>query len=391
MDRGPSIAEIRNQLVQLTQIGIALTAERDVERLLDRILREARRITRAEAGTLYVREGELLRFSVVQNDARPELNLGPRQAETLPPVPIDDRSVAGHVARTGLPLLIDDAYALPGGAAYAFNTGYDERTGYITRSMMVLPMREPDGSVIGVVQLINARGRDGEPGPFDAAMTELMLAVASQAAVALHNAQLAARLRKAYEETVFRLARAAEMRDKDTGEHVRRVAHYARALALRLGLGAERADDLLLASPLHDVGKIAVSDAILRKPGKLTPEERAEMERHTIYGAELLEGSDLPPLRLAREIALNHHERWDGRGYPRGLAGTDIPLAARITAVVDVFDALTSRRVYKEAIPLARAFEILQRDAGGHFDPEVVAAFSTLGREVDAIRERYAD
>jgi GAF domain-containing protein len=384
--------DVHSQLQQLTRIGIALTAERDLERLLHRILLEARRFTRAEAGTLYVRRGDDLRFTVVQNDRRPDLCFGPNSTEELPTIPIDPASLAGWVATTGAPLHIGNVRELPAGAPYTFNDAFDRQTGYHTHSMMVLPMREPDGHVIGVLQLINARTPDGTGVTgFDTELTEFLLSICSQAAVALHNAELAALLRNAYEETVFRLAAAAEMRDKDTGEHVRRVALYSHALALRLGLQDQRAEDLKLASPLHDMGKIAIKDAILQKPGKLTPEERLEMQRHTVYGAQLLDGSDLPPLRLAREIALCHHERWDGKGYPQGLAGEDIPLSARIVAVVDVFDALSSKRVYKDAMPLAQCYAILRKDAGTHFDPQLVEAFTSLTEEVDAIRAQYAD
>ncbi|RME70703.1 MAG: HD domain-containing protein, partial [Planctomycetota bacterium] len=321
----------------------------------------------------------------------PELARAAHAAAQLPPIPISASSLAGWVACSATPLRIDDVATIAADAPYAFDPATDRRTGYTTRSMMVLPLREPEGAVIGVLQLLNARDEAGRVVAFDPALTDLLMSMGSQAAVALHNARLAAALRNAYEETVFRLAAAAEMRDRETGEHVRRVALYAQALALQAGLPAERAEDIKLASPLHDVGKIAIPDAILRKPGGLTEAERREMQRHTVYGARLLEGSDLPPLKLAREIALSHHERWDGSGYPHGLAGEDIPLSARIVAVVDVFDALSSQRVYKEAVPLERCHAILRREAGRHFDPALVDAFTSIASEIEAIRRDHPD
>lgn len=153
-------------------------------------------------------------------------------------------------------------------------------------------------------------------------------------------------------EIVSRLARAAERRDTDTGEHIARVACYSEMIARQLGCDPAWCDRLALASAMHDVGKIAIHDAILLKPGKLTPEERREMERHAEYGYGILEGSNSDIVQLAAEIALNHHERWDGAGYPRRLAGEDTPLSGRIVAVADVFDALVSDRPYKRAWPL---------------------------------------
>ena len=185
-------------------------------------------------------------------------------------------------------------------------------------------------------------------------------------------------LRRAYAETVARLGRAMEYHDVETGEHVERVGASAYAIALELGLDDIFAERLRLASPLHDIGKIAIGEAILRKPAELTPEERREMERHTDVGHELLNGSGNELLDLAATVAWTHHEHWDGFGYPRGLAGQDIPLAGRIVAVADVFDALTSDRSYRKAWPERDAFAFLVRERGRTFDPAVVDALGRL-------------
>ena len=182
-------------------------------------------------------------------------------------------------------------------------------------------------------------------------------------------------LESARTDMMDRLARAAEFRDDDTGEHTRRVGRTAALVARRLGFPEERAEMLRRAAPLHDIGKIAISDRILLKPGRLTPEEFERVKTHTIVGAELLSGSRFPLLRLAEEIALNHHERWDGTGYPRGLKGVRIPLAGRITAVADVFDALVHERPYKPAWPVENAGAEIQTQKGRQFDPHVVEAF----------------
>jgi putative two-component system response regulator len=186
-------------------------------------------------------------------------------------------------------------------------------------------------------------------------------------------------------ETIRRLSRAVEYRDPETGDHIERMSAYCALLARQLGLDS---DAMLIASPMHDVGKIAVPDRILLKPGPLTPDERREMERHAQVGYELLAGSDSESLELAATIAWTHHERFDGGGYPRGLVAGAIPLVGRIAGVADVFDALTSDRVYRRALSIDDAVATMQSDRGTHFDPDVLDAFLDSLDEVAAIRER---
>ena len=193
-----------------------------------------------------------------------------------------------------------------------------------------------------------------------------------------------AELEEAQLEVLRRLALAAEWRDEDTGTHVHRIGILSHELALELGLSRAEAERLRHASTAHDIGKVAIPDPILLKPGPLEPEERAAMERHAAIGAAMLAGSAVPLLQLAETIARTHHERWDGTGYPAGLAGTDIPLPGRICAVVDVFDALVSPRPYKDAWPVEEALAELSAQAGRHFDPEVVAAFERLALRLHA-------
>jgi putative two-component system response regulator len=179
-------------------------------------------------------------------------------------------------------------------------------------------------------------------------------------------------------QTLQRLALAAEFRDDDTKQHTDRVGSSAAAIAVELGLRPALVARICEAAPLHDVGKIGICDTILLKPGRLTADELAEMRKHAQIGATILSGSDFAVLQLAEQIALTHHERWDGTGYPAGLAGRAIPIAGRIVAVADVFDALTHARPYKEAWPVAKALRAIHDGAGTHFDPDVVAAFKRL-------------
>ena len=185
-------------------------------------------------------------------------------------------------------------------------------------------------------------------------------------------------LRQSRLQIVQRLGRAAEYKDNETGMHVLRMSHFSRALALAIGCAPEWAEDLLLAAPMHDVGKIGIPDAVLLKPGPLTEEEWKIMRQHPAIGAEILGEHEGGVLQLARTIALTHHEKWDGSGYPAGLRGADIPLAARIVAIADVFDALTSVRPYKRAWSVDEALAHIQSQAGIHFDPELVSVFISL-------------
>jgi len=179
-------------------------------------------------------------------------------------------------------------------------------------------------------------------------------------------------------DVVERLARAGEFRDDDTGEHTRRVGATAAALAERVGADPDLVDGLRVAAPLHDIGKLAVPDEILLKPGRLTIDEYDAIKRHAEIGAVILEGSESRLLGLAREVALTHHERWDGQGYPFGLAGEDIPLAGRLVAVADVFDALTHERPYKRAWDVAESVAEMSAQAGRQFDPGLIDAFLGL-------------
>lgn len=193
------------------------------------------------------------------------------------------------------------------------------------------------------------------------------------------------------QETIFCLSRAAEYRDPETGEHIHRMAHYSRHIACRMGLSIEQQDLLLHAAPMHDIGKVGTPDAILLKPGKLTPEEFVIMKQHAVIGYEVLSSSNSPLLQVAAEIAHTHHEKFDGSGYPQGLAGDKIPLFGRIVAVADVFDALTSERPYKRAWTIESAQEYLRQGAGTHFDPRCVEAFISDWDAVMEIKNRFAD
>lgn len=193
---------------------------------------------------------------------------------------------------------------------------------------------------------------------------------------------------RAHHEALLRLSLAADFKDDDTGVHIIRIGYLAEALALMLGQTADFARTLSRAAPMHDIGKIGVPDAVLKKPGAYTPEERAVMNEHPRMGAEILGRSRVPLFQLAAEVALGHHERWDGRGYPAQLVGASIPLSARIVAVVDYFDALTMDRCYRKAFADDVALGMLAEQRGVAFDPHIVDVFLTNAPALLELRNR---
>ncbi len=198
-------------------------------------------------------------------------------------------------------------------------------------------------------------------------------------------------LQEASLETIICLSRAAEYKDEDTAQHIERMSHYSRIIALHMGLDERIASDILHAAPMHDIGKIGIPDSILLKPGKLTPDEWIIMKSHVEIGARILRDSKSPIIQMGELIALSHHERWDGSGYPQGLAGTDIPLEGRIVAIADVFDALISKRPYKKAMSLDQCYHEISQSRGSHFDPDVCDAFFAVTDEILLVAEAFKD
>lgn len=201
----------------------------------------------------------------------------------------------------------------------------------------------------------------------------------------------AEQLKLAHVDLVERLGRAAEYKDTDTGEHIIRMSQYSKVLALAYGLDETQAELLKQAAPMHDIGKIGIPDAILLKPGKLTEQEFDAMKAHTVIGAKILANSGSPLLQLAHRLAMEHHEKWDGSGYPSGLKGEEISIEGRIAAIADVFDALTSKRPYKEPWSTEQAVELLQDQAGKHFDPQLVTLFINCLDDILKIRSTYQE
>jgi HD-GYP domain-containing protein (c-di-GMP phosphodiesterase class II) len=368
--------ELKKKFDDLINIGVALASEQRLDNLLERIVTEARRFTCADAGSLYIREDNKIRFVVSQNDTLRKRHGAQREKENFLTftMPISADNLAGYSALTGKILNIPDAYNLTGDYP-KINKSFDEKNNYRSTSMLVVPMQDVEKYCVGVIQLINAKDENGQIIPFKKECENLTYSLASQAAVAVRNAQLREELKESNMEMIHRLSVAAEFRDEDTALHIKRMSYYSQIIAKGLGFSDEEAENILFTAPMHDIGKLGVPDAILLKPGKLTNEEFDEMKRHTSYGAQILKGSQYKIIQQSETIAISHHEKWNGMGYPYGLKGEEIPIEGRIVALADVFDALTSKRCYKPAFPLDKVERIIKNDTGTHFDPAVVKAF----------------
>ena len=381
---------------------------KDVHALLDAVLLQARQLTRADAGSIYLIENNLLNFSYIHNDSLFGASTSNKHIYTSQTLPIDSRSLAGYVALSGEPLVIDDVYRIPAGMPFRFNRSFDEHSHYRTRSILVLPLiTRSNNKTVGVMQIINPLDDDRNPVSFTPRDQLLLSYFADNAAAAIERAVMT-------REIILRMIKMCELRDpKETGLHANRVGAYAAEIyhqwALDQGLaGGEirRTKDLIrIAAMLHDLGKIAISDLILKKPDKLNPEEYRNMKYHTIHGARLFHNQESDLDALCAEIALNHHEKWDGTGYPGkiddiyrdniplgvGKQGEEIPIAGRIVGLADVYDALSSRRVYKNPWTEGMTLGYLKTQAGTHFDPQVAAAFFAIYDVITAIKEKYRD
>lgn len=405
----------KQKLTRLIQLGIEINDIADLDLLLEKVLTEARKLLNADAGSIYIKDGEKLNFSHSQNDTmQKKLGLNKKLIYTTFTVPINNQSIAGFVAKNGSMLNIPDAYKISGALPFQFDSSYDKRTEYHTQSMLTLPMKSNRGEIIGVLQLINAFDDTGSIIPFHQDDEQIVQHFALYAANAIERAQMT-------RTTIMRMISMAELRDpKETGPHVNRVAAYAveifEAYAQKKGIPKEKIDaqrdSLRLAAMLHDVGKVAISDVILKKPAKFTDEEFAIMKTHTISGARLFSGARSFFDEVSAEVALNHHEKWNGSGYPghvdtltgnplqgfigengkaRGKKGEEIPLFGRIVALADVYDALTSQRVYKEAWDEEKVLQTIRDDSGKHFDPELVEVFLDILDIIQSIGKRYPD
>jgi HD-GYP domain-containing protein (c-di-GMP phosphodiesterase class II) len=395
------------RIISVLKATEELNSLKDVDAILDKILLESRKIANADAGSIFLVKDNQLEFSYVHNETLFSKDKTNTDLYMDMKIPINTSSIVGYVAKSGTPLHIEDAYNIDATKSYNFNPTYDKKSGYHTKSIYTLPLKDFDSNVVGIMQLINARTERGEIIPFSKENRMLVPLFAGNASIAIERGKM-------NRELILRMVKMAELKDPtETGAHVQRVAGYCVEIYTQLANNRnidiktirKNKDLIRLASMLHDVGKVGITDLILKKPGKLTDEEYSVMKWHTVYGAQLFVHTTSSLDKMACNIALNHHERWGGGGYPGKIkdynskyiqmgeskCGKEIPLEARITALADVYDALSSKRSYKDPWPEEKILKIIEKDTGTHFDPEVSAAFFQIHDVILAIREKYKD
>ena len=393
--------------------------KQSVEALLNSLLQKSRSMFRAEAGTIFIlhttRGKRHLKPVCVQNDAV-------KIKKTDFDIPVGKGSIAGYVAATGDILLLRDVYAIPAGNDYSFDPGFEHRD-YRTKSMLCFPLRNYQDRIIGVVQLINCRpDKRKAPLAFPREFVKLVTPIARVAGGSIERAMMLERIEQknrtlrernrmlatqrqqiidsqheteeAFQVSIRLLARAAEIHDEETGQHIVRVNEYSYTLAQLAGMPQAFCDEIRYSAQLHDVGKMSVDAAVLKKKGLLNKHERQEMDQHTVYGFQILSAS--ARLTMGAEIAHFHHEKWDGSGYPVGLKGEAIPMSARIVQIADAYDALRSERPYKTGFSHDKTVQILTHgderiNPAAHFDPRLLQLFTANHPRFKEIWNRLHD
>ena len=356
---------LKELLANLIGVASDLTSELEFNRLFPMIIGRVTEAMEAERTSLYVIDWD-------------NLELWTKVAEGVETITVPlGKGISGRVAETGQLLNVADAWDLP-----YFDRSFDQRNNFRTRSVLCLPIRSRTGQNIGVLQVINKKGKDH----FDRRDEVFMKGLASQVGIALENSLLIDELKLSFNSSITTLSAIVDARHPLTAGHSLRVTEYSLLIAKEMHLSENDIEVLRLAALLHDIGKIGIRDAVLLKDGLFTPEEKQEMDSHPVKTRGILEKFYFPRrLRSVPDVACHHHEKVDGSGYPDGMNGDALPLGSQIIAVADVFDALTSRREYpkynshetmgREPMPLKAAISLLQQEAGSHLAPEVVSAF----------------
>ncbi len=358
-------SESVKQLKTLVELSAIINSSLDIAEIRKKAIEAATSITNAEAGSLLFldEENKELYFDVA---------LGEKGEEVKTIRLKKGQGVAGWVVEHNEPVIINDVQNDP-----RFFKGGDEKSGFVTRNMISVPLRTKD-KLIGVLQALNKRDE-----LFDSRDMELLTALSNQVAVAIENARLYGELRETFYATVHALAETIEKRDPYTAGHTKRVMSYSLAIGRTMGLSKDEITNLKLAAILHDIGKIGIRDNVLLKDEKLNSDEFNTIMMHTMYGAEIL--NHVKQLKNVVPGVKGHHEKYDGSGYPDRLKGEEIPVTARIIAVADTFDAMTTDRPYRKGLSFDAAFDELKKHAQEQFDPKVVEAFFRAYREMEIV------
>jgi len=403
----------KEKLQEIIQSSSELSEINDLDLLLEKILTKARKLVNADAGSIYIKEDDELKFSHSQNETlSKKLPAGKKLIYTLFALPINNRSIAGYVANNGGMLNLPDVYEISPGVPYGFSKKFDAVSHYRSRSMLTVPLNSR-GNIVGVLQLINAQDENGKIVTFLKEDEPLVAYFANIAAIAIERAQMTRTI-------ILRMISMAELRDPmETGAHVNRVAGYsveiyeewAKKRCVPQKIIDEKRDILRMAAMLHDVGKVAISDLILKKPDRLDEDEYETMKQHAFLGARLFANPKSEFDEAALDVILNHHERWDGKGYPgfldpatgkplpgfndggkpRPKKGEEISVFGRVVALADVYDALSSSRSYKASWEEERVLSLIQDESGKQFDPAIVEVFFACLEVIHVIKRQYPD
>lgn len=360
------LANKRDPMVALVKIGQSVSAETNIDELIRVIAEETKEAIQADRCTVFL-------YDKNNNELWSKVALGMENSEIRFPA---DKGLAGHCVKTGETINIKDAYN-----DSRFNPEVDNKTGYKTKTILCMPIKNLQNEIVGAFQVLNKID-----GYFTDEDEDLLVAIGSSAGIALENAQLFKTQQKMLEEQkiVFEsfietLAASIDARDKITAGHSSRVRMYSSLIAKKMGLSDREVEIIEKAATLHDIGKIGIRDSVLQKEGRLTDEEYKHIQSHVVITHDILQKIHMSDdFKKVTEIACSHHERFDGNGYYRSLHGTDIPLGGRILAVSDVFDAITSKRHYRDKMPIVKVMGILKQDSGTHFDGDVVEVFMSL-------------
>lgn len=356
----------------MLRLSSQLANERDPAEIVERLSEVTRSFLGVDICSIFLHDAKRRELcSFVQQKSESEIRFS------------DDKGIAGHVFHTQQPMIINDPYSDP-----RFNPEVDKQTQYKTNTIMALPIVGKNGKTLGVVEAINKL--DGSP--FAETDLEQLRHLHVYISAFTANYLLYTQLEQTQEALISKLAELSRLKDKETYNHTMRVGHYSALLAGAIGEDAEFVRLIGLAAPMHDIGKVGIPDAIICKPGRLTDEEYTEMQAHTLNGYKiLLVDKDSALTEMAAVIALEHHEHWNGQGYPKRKKGQEISLCARITSIADAFDTMTSRRSYKQAKTFEFAFGEIANHLASQFDPDLGRTFVDLEPGIREIRSQFPD
>jgi hypothetical protein len=373
-------------LEELFDAIVDLEMERELPAIPEKILFYARKMVGASAGSLYLLEDGTLKLKVCQNDEVDVHSVIDASNMKGSKLSLDHTSIAGYSVVSGEAVHVPDVTRISADLPYKFNSEIDKNSGFISKSILAVPIRHPSEGVIGTLELFNPAH-----GVFENWNIGVLKSFSVLAAVTMVNIRLYDSIRDSYLETVFRLGIVAEFKDDNTYGHLQRIRHTSKIIARHLGCSEKEQDSIFHASSMHDIGKIGIPDSVLNKKDELNDDEWAIMRKHPEMGAKVLENTKSEILQASEQIARYHHEKWNGKGYPEGLVGEQIPQFARIVAVADVFDALVQSRAYKSAWKVQKALDFIQGQRGEHFDPEAVDAFFKGIEEILEVQKKFGE